>query len=342
MIKHLEKPIKITKQNWAKDTSPLVSIDCITYNHEDYIRDAIEGFLMQKTTFPVEILIHDDASTDKTAKIVHEYETKYPELIKPIYQTENQYSKKKGIIGKLQRGRAKGKYIALCEGDDYWTNPLKLQEQVDFMEKNPGCTLCFHGFQEVDAVTGDIISIKRNDNHSRYFEMTELIVGGGDFIGTQTMLLSRNVIKDLPHFFEIAPSGDYPLVLIAKAMGNAYYINEDMACYRINNTNSAMGRVYQSDFEEKFSRFAKTAIMLHNFNEYTSYKYNRTIKRQASNIVFKKFRRYRLESNFIERIKILFKWKKLFTVKDYILSLVLILPIPASRKQLSDIFSSKN
>ena len=103
---------------------PLVSICCLTYNHAPYIRDAIEGFLMQKTNFPVEILIHDDASTDGTADIIREYETRYPDIIKPIYQTENQYSKGVKISREYQFSRARGKYIALCEGDDYWTDKL--------------------------------------------------------------------------------------------------------------------------------------------------------------------------------------------------------------------------
>jgi len=106
------------------NTDPLVSICCLTYNHAPYIRDAIEGFLMQKTNFPVEILIHDDASTDGTADIIREYETRYPDIIKPIYQTENQYSKGVKISWEYQFSRARGKYIALCEGDDYWTDKL--------------------------------------------------------------------------------------------------------------------------------------------------------------------------------------------------------------------------
>ncbi len=118
------------------DKIPLVSISCITFNHENYIRDAIESFLMQKTTFLFEILIHDDASTDGTTAIIKEYELKFPDLIKPVYQTENQYSKGVKISQTYNWPRARGKYIALCEGDDYWTDPLKLQKQVDFLEEN--------------------------------------------------------------------------------------------------------------------------------------------------------------------------------------------------------------
>ena len=107
----------------------MVSVICNTYNHEKYIKSALDGFVMQKTNFEYEVLIHDDASTDSTADIIREYEKKYPDIIKPIYQSENQYSKKVPISKTYQYSRAKGKYIAICEGDDYWTDPFKLQKQ---------------------------------------------------------------------------------------------------------------------------------------------------------------------------------------------------------------------
>lgn len=115
---------------------PLVSISCLAFNHEKFIRKALDGFVMQETNFPFEILIHDDASTDGTAEIIQEYQSRFPELIKPIYQKENQW--KKGLRGSAVHNfpRAKGKYIALCEGDDYWTDPTKLQRQVDFLESH--------------------------------------------------------------------------------------------------------------------------------------------------------------------------------------------------------------
>ena len=118
-----------------EDNNIMVSICCITYNQEKFIRQALDGFLMQKTNFKYEIIIHDDASTDNTANIILEYEKKYPDIIKPIYQTENQYSKgKKPTL--ITYKAAQGKYIALCEGDDYWIDENKLQLQVDYMEKN--------------------------------------------------------------------------------------------------------------------------------------------------------------------------------------------------------------
>lgn len=122
----------------------MVSIRCITYNHEKFIKDALEGFLMQKTDFPFEILIHDDASTDRTEEIIRDYQVNYPELIRAVYQTENQYSKGLNYWPRNLYRMARGKYIALCEGDDYWTDPLKLQKQVDFLEAHPECSICCH------------------------------------------------------------------------------------------------------------------------------------------------------------------------------------------------------
>ncbi|GBU25162.1 hypothetical protein R83H12_01802 [Fibrobacteria bacterium R8-3-H12] len=125
------------------EIAPLVSIHCITFNHAKFIRLCLDGFIMQKTNFPFEVLIHDDASTDGTQNIIMEYQQKYPEIIKPIYQTENQYSKNIDMCG-FNYERVLGKYVALCEGDDYWTDENKLQIQVDFMESHPECSVCFH------------------------------------------------------------------------------------------------------------------------------------------------------------------------------------------------------
>jgi glycosyltransferase involved in cell wall biosynthesis len=122
--------------------TPLVSICTIAYNHAPFIRQCMDGVLMQKTSFPVEFLIHDDASADETADMIREYETSFPDVIKAIYQTENQFSKGAQIWAKYLFPKARGKYIALCDGDDYWTDPLKLQKQVDFLETHPDYAMC--------------------------------------------------------------------------------------------------------------------------------------------------------------------------------------------------------
>lgn len=149
--------------NEEKDTRPImVSIRCTAYNHEKYIRDALEGFVMQKTNFRFEAIVHDDASTDGTAAIIREYAEKYPDIIKPIYETENQYSKHDGSLTKIMNEACKGKYIALCEGDDYWIEPYKLQKQVDFLESSPDYSMCWtDAFVEIMVKKRHIIDIFR-------------------------------------------------------------------------------------------------------------------------------------------------------------------------------------
>ena len=121
-----------------------LSIICLAYNQVRFIKDALEGFVMQKTNFPFEVIIHDDASTDGTTEIIKEYEHKYPNIIKPIYQTENQWRKAKTMSKTFIYPHIKGEYVAFCEGDDYWTDENKLQKQVDFLDSHPDYTICFH------------------------------------------------------------------------------------------------------------------------------------------------------------------------------------------------------
>ena len=128
---------------WGDRRVPLLSIVCLAYNHAAFISETLDGFLRQETTFPFEIIVHDDASTDATATIIREYAARYPQVIKPIYQTENQYRKGVPFSTRLF-AQAHGKYIAYCEGDDYWTDPRKLQIQVDFLEKHRDYVMTYH------------------------------------------------------------------------------------------------------------------------------------------------------------------------------------------------------
>ncbi len=214
----------------AKTEDPFISISCITYNHAKYIRDAIEGFLMQKTTFPIEILIHDDASTDNTANIIREYERHYPNLIKPIYQTENQYSKKTiNIWANITFPRARGKYIALCEGDDYWTDPYKLQKQIDFLEANSDFAICFHKVKILK--NGRLIKDYITHVPRDVTTIEDLVVT--NFMHTPSVVFRNGLIKDFPDWYRESPIGDYPLHLLNAQYGKIKYINEVMAVYRI-------------------------------------------------------------------------------------------------------------
>jgi len=216
---------------------PLVSICCITYNHKPYIRDAIEGFLKQKTNFPIEIIIHDDASTDGTTDIIKEYEKKLPEIVFPIYQTENQYSKGvRGIAARYTFPRARGKYIALCEGDDYWTDPCKLQKQVDFLEDNFDYSLCVGGYSKFNVYTKerrDVI-IKLNKvitNKNGYtFSLNEFT----DRWITKTLTAVFRNYKELPEQLQCYKYGrDINLFYHLLKEGKGFYFTEVFGVYRI-------------------------------------------------------------------------------------------------------------
>lgn len=134
-----------------------VAIKCLVYNHEPYLRECLEGFVMQQTDFPFVAIVHDDASTDHSADIIREYAAKYPDIIHPIYETENQYSKKNGSLTKIMDtaiAATGAPYIALCEGDDYWTDPHKLQKQVDFLDTHPEYVLCCHRYKILNQNDG--------------------------------------------------------------------------------------------------------------------------------------------------------------------------------------------
>lgn len=233
----LPEPILITQQEWPEGTLPLVHTRHMTFNHENYIRDCIEGVLLQKTTFPVQVLIHDDCSTDKTGKIVREYELRYPKLIKAYYQEENTYRKPdRHEFRKTFKDWRIGKYEAICEGDDYWTDPLKLQKQVDFLERNLDCSMCFHAANLINENKNEASKIKRPRNipADSKFEMKDAILGGGAFMSTNSMLFYRKHINDFPEWIQKAPVGDLPLTLLLASKGNLGYIDEVMSVYRVN------------------------------------------------------------------------------------------------------------
>ncbi len=146
----LPHPVRITEQVWPEGTVPVVSVFCITYNHKKFINDAIIGFLMQETTFPVQIFIHDDASVDGTADIVRDYAERYPQLFWTVLQKENQWSKGNGKLLSEYLLKQKGQFLALCEGDDYWSDAFKLQKQVEFLEEHIQYVGCFTAFTCID------------------------------------------------------------------------------------------------------------------------------------------------------------------------------------------------
>lgn len=262
----------------------MVSILCITYNHENYISMAIESFLMQKTNFKYEILIHDDASTDRTALIIKEYEKKYPDIIKAIYQKENQYSQGRNVSNILLK-KAIGKYIAHCEGDDYWTNPSKLQKQVDFLESNPNYILCFHRVKVVDANTKKQVGETRPAKKNKTFTTEEVIIGAGRTFRINSMVYRCEESKNRPNFYFDAPVGDHPLTLFLATLGKTYYFDECMSVYRKSVPNSYVTKNY-SNIKLFENHVIKMQEMLNQFNNFTNRKYE--------NIVNEKIMDYRL------------------------------------------------
>ena len=255
----------------------LVSIDCLTYNHENYIAEAIEGFLMQKTTFKFEILIHDDASTDRTAEIIRSYEEKFPSIIKPIYQKENQLSL--GIdVDQINERRARGKYIALCEGDDYWIDSDKLQKQVDYLEANPDCNLCVHAGYKFSERKKRVVGKVRPARRNRTFSVEETIEGGGGLFVTNSMMYRKWVGETVPAEYFSGGVGDYPLVIHLADSGRVYYLDETMSVYRIDVNDSWTTRM-EANIAKAAIQNKETAELLDLINAHTNFRYNKTIER---------------------------------------------------------------
>lgn len=211
--------------------SPIVTIWCLAYNHNPYIRQCLQGFVEQKTTFAYEVLVHDDASTDGTQEIILEYQKKYPEMIKPILEKENLYSRHDGSLMKLQVEKCNGKYIAFCEGDDYWTDPLKLQKQVDFLESHPDYGMCHTDFSLSDG--------SRRRHYSEIYQDGNYFPGMLEhenvMIGTLTVLFKKEVFDRTPkyYFYNDFVAGDKPRWIELSKEAKIKYLSDITACYRI-------------------------------------------------------------------------------------------------------------
>jgi len=279
--------------------NPLVSICCVTYNHEKYIEDAIQGFLSQKTSFPYEILIHDDASTDSTAKIIRKYQVKYPKRVFPFIQNENQYSK--GVkVSPILFKRARGKYIAWCEGDDYWIDSEKLQKQVSFLEENPEYVLCFHNilwFWQDSEREPEIREKSPKDTYTleNHIKPDERATVGH----TSTAVFLRTLTENLPEWFYNAVYEDVPLFAYIGGFGLTKYINEVMAVHRI----------YPDSLSSKKKnlKFLMNKLRMYKaIDKHYRYQYHNLLKEKLSYYYQKILYNYRDQLSKIELIKALF------------------------------------
>lgn len=237
----MNSPEQIIFHQWNEDLKPLVSIVCFAYNHELYIRNALESFINQKTNFRVEIIIHDDASKDNTANIIKSYVEQYPNLFNPVYQKVNQRSLELGRVTKMCFNKARGKYIALCEGDDYWTDPLKLQKQVQVLEVNPSYSGCTH-------LTDIVFEGCKIQNENRFNNrINKTIFHTSDILErtpfhTSSLMFRRGCLKieEFAHYKLSTDSNyallvrDLPLMIILSTYGPFLRIPEVMSVYRRN------------------------------------------------------------------------------------------------------------
>lgn len=252
----MHNEIKIDPTFWRDDLDDrevIVSIRCLTYNHEPYIRDALEGFVNQKTNFRFEAIVHDDASTDGTADIIREYAEKYPSIIKPIIETENQYSKNDGSLKRIMDAHMRGKYIAFCEGDDYWTDPLKLQKQVDFLETHNEYGMSFAKVKyffdkkkKYGLIFGRAITTPQ-----------ELILH--NTIPTLSVVIRKNIYLEFINLMSQIRNlnwkmGDFPMWLYFAIHSKINFLDESIGVYRILEESACHSKSFEKklDFIKSF------------------------------------------------------------------------------------------
>lgn len=210
---------------------PLVSILCATYNQEKYIKTTVDGFLMQQTQFPFEIIVHDDASSDTTPSILREYELNFPDTFNNIYQTQNQLSQEFSSVTKILANKARGKYIAFCEGDDYWTDPLKLQKQIDLLEANPDYGMVHTNYDVYIEPESRIMKYTRDIPEGNIFKY----LLKSNQIGTLTAVFRKEFILSAISegiFDQGFKMTDYPLWLFIASSSKVGFISDTTSMYR--------------------------------------------------------------------------------------------------------------
>ena len=250
----------------------LVTVVCITYNHEKYLRDALDGILSQKTDFKYKVVIHDDASTDNTAKIIAEYVLKYPRIIVPIYQKENQYQKGVNILKEYVFPLLEGKYYAYCEGDDYWCDPYKLQEQVDFMRNHPDYSACVHNTIRIDCRSGKQKLLY--DRKEKDIKLKDVVRKGGAAFHISSLLAKKEYFL-IPDELTVKGLGDYPKTIYLAINGKIRFINKAMSVYRYYAEGSWTARNFTgSDVSKAIALDNNKIIMLESFDQYINGRYH--------------------------------------------------------------------
>lgn len=272
-----------------------VTVLCLVYNHEKYLRRCLDGFVSQKTNFKFEVIVHDDASTDSSAEIIREYEENYPEIIKPIYQIENQYSKGKKITKEFILPVIKGDYLANCEGDDYWLDPYKLQKQFDFLESNPDYSCCVHSAvyrtKKSDGTFSDRVVPAISNPVD--ISLEEAILYGGDLIATNSMFRRAELLFTQPDCFLAKGFGDYQAIMYSTIFGKVHCFDEIMSVYNCGTEGSWTQRVWNNP-QKRIAHYAEEIRMLNAVDEYYDFKYHSIINDKIENT---KYQLYLFEKN---------------------------------------------
>ncbi len=276
------------KQGDGGAVFPLVSVCVVTYNHGKYIGECLRSILSQRGNFRLEILVHDDASNDDAQEIIRDFAARYPDVIRPILREENQYSKGfTNITGIFNIPRARGKYVAMLDGDDYWCDIWKLQKQVSYMESHPGCVFCFHSARVISEEgylpNGSLMRPYRKSGLILGRELVDR-AGGAPFA---SFLFRRDVLTELPRYYYNCPVGDRPLELVAAAHGDAYYFDEAMSVYRFSHKGSWTEDQLSGDFRKKQRRYVrKMTETYRDFDRETGGRFHREAVRAARRVRF--------------------------------------------------------
>ncbi len=246
---------------------------CCAYNHGKYIRQAIEGFINQHIDIPYKIIIHDDASTDGTKEIIKEYANKYPDILMPIYQQENKYSQGIDVIQRYILPYIEYSYVAICEGDDYWTDSHKLEKQYNFMKMHPDVSLCVHNTLKID-VEGNPKGVFNESSKEVDYTVEEIIeADGGGLFHTSSYMLRSKLWKMYPEKLRIARVGDYPLAVFLALNGKVHYLDEVSSCYRVGVDNSWMDR-FAKNKDIMVEHFKNMADYFEALDDYTEQRFH--------------------------------------------------------------------
>ena len=295
-----------------------VSICCIAYNHAKYIRKALDGFVNQETNFDYEIIVHDDCSTDGTIEIIKEYQDKYPDIIKPIFESENKYSKKHNILADFCLPVTKGKYIALCEGDDYWIDNTKLQKQYDVLESNPSVLMCCHKTKctnEDDSFNKMMHpSEKLKMDKSCLIKKDEAIrmycLDIGFFLHYSSYFVNKKLFEEDSIYYKLPKYGndDTRMFLAVVSCSDIYFISEVMSNRRLLTKGNWNNRFKELPIDDRVDYSKKAMEKRAIFNKLTNYKYNDLINYSIYNHVLKIYEKYnvKLDLSFLDEYKVRF------------------------------------